>query len=51
MKDNTLLFEVKGQYIVRLDSIEPVAKCRNLYKAQFQFKTDEWTGTKTALFV
>lgn len=51
MKDNTLLFEVKGQYIVRLDSIEPVAKCRNLYKAQFQFKTDEWTETKTALFV
>ena len=51
MKDNTLLFEVKGQYIVRLDSIEPVAKCRNLYKAQFQFKTDEWSGTKTALFV
>ena len=46
----TLEFEVNGQYIKRKDNIVPVAKCRNLYKAHFEFLTDEWNGSKTALF-
>lgn len=45
-----LQFEVKGQYIKRKDNIVPVAKCRNLYIAHFDFSTDDWTGIKTALF-
>lgn len=47
----TLGFELNGQYIKRLDNITPVAKCRGLYRAHFDFTTEEWTGTKTALFV
>lgn len=46
----TLEFELNGQYIKRKDSIAPVARCRNLYKAHFDFHTDEWNGVKTALF-
>ena len=46
----TLEFEVNGQYIKRKDNVVPVAKCRNLYKAHFEFLTDEWNGSKTALF-
>ena len=46
-----LEFEVNGQYITRKDNTVPVAKCRNLYNAHFDFLTDEWTGIKTALFV
>lgn len=46
-----LEFELNGQYINRKDNISPVAKCRNLYNAHFEFLTDEWEGTKTALFV
>lgn len=46
----TLLFKVEGQRITRIDNIIPVAKCRNLYKAHFDFLTPEWEGTKTAIF-
>lgn len=47
---NTLVFVVKGQMITRTDNLLPVAKCRNLYRAKFDFKTANWDGTKTALF-
>lgn len=46
----TIQFEVNGQYIKRKDNIVPVAKCRNLYVAHFDFLTDDWKGTKTAIF-
>ena len=45
-----LTFKVDGQYITRTDHEKPVAKCRHLYRAEFEFTSDEWTGTKTALF-
>lgn len=45
-----LEFRVNGQFIERVDKIAPVAKCRNLFKARFDFLTEEWKGTKTALF-
>lgn len=45
-----LTFKVDGQYITRTDHEKPVAKCRHLYRAEFEFTGDEWTGTKTALF-
>lgn len=45
-----LSFEVNGQYIKRSDDLVPVAKSRNYFYAHFDFKTPEWTGTKTALF-
>lgn len=50
MDRNIFEFTVEGQMIKRNDSIEPVAKCRNLYKAHFNFLTEEWKGLKTALF-
>ena len=40
-----------GQCIRRADKIVPVAKNRNYFKAKFNFESDEWTGTKTALFI
>lgn len=46
----TIQFEVNGQYINIKDNIVPVAKCRNLYVAHFDFLTDDWKGTKTAIF-
>ena len=46
-----LRFEVCGQYITRIDEEVPVAKCMNVFKAHFDFLTEEWTGTKTAIFV
>ena len=45
-----ITFKVDGQYITRTDHEKPVAKCRHLYRAEFEFTGDEWTGTKTALF-
>lgn len=47
---NRFEFNVSGQRIERIDKIVPVAKCRNLYNAHFNFLTEEWTGTKTAIF-
>lgn len=47
---NTLVFVVKGQMITRTDNLLPVAKCRNLYRAKFDFKNANWDGIKTALF-
>lgn len=46
-----LEFNVMGQCIRRADKIVPVAKNRNYFKAKFNFESDEWTGTKTALFI
>lgn len=45
-----LQFDVDGQFVKRTDNNLPVAKCKNLFKAKFNFIGDEWTGTKTALF-
>lgn len=45
-----MTFKVDGQYITRTDHEKPVAKCRHLYRAEFEFTGNEWTGTKTALF-
>lgn len=50
MENNILQFSVSGQTISRTDSLQPVANCRNVYKAHFDFLTDEWTGIKTAIF-
>lgn len=47
----TLKFKVEGQNITRTDNEKPVAKCRNLFTAHFEFAGAEWTGTKTALFM
>lgn len=47
---NTLVFVVNGQMITRTDNLLPVAKCRNLYRAKFDFKNANWDGIKTALF-
>ncbi|MCB5881008.1 hypothetical protein LIR45_01215 [Lachnospiraceae bacterium EP-SM-12S-S03] len=46
-----LRFEVRGQYIMRIDEEVPVAKCANMFKAHFDFLTEEWEGQKTAIFV
>ena len=46
-----LRFEVRGQYITRIDEEVPVAKCANMFKAHFDFLTEEWEGQKTAIFV
>lgn len=45
-----LQFDVDGQFVKRTDNNLPVSKCKNLFKAKFNFIGDEWTGTKTALF-
>lgn len=47
----TLKFKVEGQNITRTDNEKPVAKCRNLFTAHFEFAGAEWTGIKTALFM
>lgn len=44
-------FEVDGQHITRTDKEIPVAKCRNLFSAKFNFRGEEWSGVKTALFM
>lgn len=45
-----LLFCVKNQNLTRLDDYEVVANSKNYLKARFQFETEEWQGTKTAVF-
>lgn len=50
MENNILQFNVSGQTISRNDTLQPVANCRNVYNAHFDFLTDEWTGIKTAIF-
>lgn len=45
-----LTFNVDGQRIIRTDKETPVAKCKNLFKASFEFLSDEWDGRKTAIF-
>ena len=45
-----LKFKVDKQYITRIDNEKPVGKCRNLFKAHFDFVGNEWSGTKTAIF-
>lgn len=45
-----LQFNVKHQIITRTDSFETVARSQNYLRAKFNFLTDEWQGTKTALF-
>ena len=44
-----LEFVVKQQEIVRNDNFEVVADSRNYLAARFTF-TEEWVGTKTAVF-
>lgn len=46
-----LEFNVTGQRIQRIDKAVPIAKNRNYFKAKFNFKSEEWNGIKTALFV
>lgn len=45
-----LQFSVKNQFISRKDDFKPVAKSRNYLYAEFDFLTDEWQGTATAIF-
>lgn len=43
-------FQIKNQFITRTDSFFAVAKSKNYLYAKFDFLTDEWSGTKTAIF-
>lgn len=45
-----LRFEVKNQLIKRTDNFKVVADSQNYLYAQFDFLTDDWVGTKTAIF-
>ena len=45
-----LFFNVTKQNLTRVDNFTVVADSKNYLKAHFQFLTDEWTGTKTAIF-
>ena len=45
-----LEFTVKNQIIQRTDKLIVVADSKNYLYAHFTFETNEWTGTKTALF-
>lgn len=45
-----LLFEITNQFINRTDTFKPVAASKNYLIAHFDFLTDEWNGTVTAIF-
>lgn len=46
-----LIFDVINQHITRTDDFKPVRGSRNYLYAQFNFKTEDWSGkTKTAIF-
>lgn len=45
-----LQFEITHQIIKRIDNFEVVSDSVNYLYAHFDFKTDEWSGTKTAIF-
>ena len=46
-----LEFSVSNQTITRTDDTKTVAKSRDYLYAYFDFKTDEWKGIKTAVFI
>lgn len=48
--DAQLQFEVVNQFIKRVDKFKPVADSRNYLYAHFEFLTDEWNDTVTAIF-
>lgn len=45
-----LQFEVINQTVNRVDTFKPVAKSQNYLYAHFDFLTDEWNDTVTAIF-
>lgn len=45
-----LQFEVTNQIVNRIDKFKPVAKSKDYLRAHFEFLTDEWTNTVTAIF-
>ena len=45
-----LLFEVTHQTVNRIDTFKPVAGSKNYLSAHFDFLTDEWNDTVTAIF-
>ena len=45
-----LLFEVTHQTENRIDTFKPVAGSKNYLSAHFDFLTDEWNDTVTAIF-
>lgn len=45
-----LLFEITNQVINRIDTFKPVAASKNYLLAHFDFLTDEWNDTVTAIF-
>lgn len=45
-----LLFNATEQKLTRLDDSVIVADSKNYLRAKFQFSTEEWQGTKTAIF-
>ena len=45
-----LYFEIKNQTINRVDTFKPVANSKNYLTAHFDFLTDEWDDTVTAIF-
>lgn len=48
--DAQLRFEITNQLINRVDTFKPVADSKNYLTAHFDFLTDEWTNTVTAIF-
>lgn len=45
-----IIFEIRNQIINRVDTFKIVSDSRNYLHAKFNFITDDWTGTKTAIF-
>lgn len=48
--ESILTFSVENQIIKRTDGFTPVSDSVNYLYAHFDFLTDEWTGTPTAIF-
>ena len=45
-----IMFRVQNQKISRTDKFTVVADSRDYLRARFDFATNEWAGTKTAIF-
>ena len=45
-----IMFRVENQKISRTDKFTVVADSHDYLRARFDFSTDEWSGTKTAIF-
>lgn len=48
--ESILTFNVENQMITRTDEFQPVSDSVNYLYAHFEFLTDEWVGTPSAIF-